>query len=143
METIVQWATILSPIIAVLIAWWTVRSSSRDTAKKIDALEASTTKQIESIKELERLQLELTVIQINKELEEARLHYKQISDRSLDERIREEQFHQIGGQIEIIRQREDRKRDFDDRRDFYANQVKELHKCLEKIYALKKEQGGE
>ena len=43
---IVQWATILSPIIAVLIAWWTVWSSSKDTAKKIATLEKSTMEQI-------------------------------------------------------------------------------------------------
>lgn len=48
MNVIVQWATILSPIIAVLIAWWMSRSSAKDTAKQIAALEESTTKQIES-----------------------------------------------------------------------------------------------
>lgn len=38
METIVQWATILSPIIAVLIAFWVSRASKKDTAKQIKAL---------------------------------------------------------------------------------------------------------
>ena len=54
MDVIVQWATILSPIIAVLIAWWMSRSSAKDTAKQIAALEENTTKQIESIKELSK-----------------------------------------------------------------------------------------
>ena len=38
METVVQWATILSPIIAVLIAFWVSRASKKDTAKQIKAL---------------------------------------------------------------------------------------------------------
>ncbi len=58
MGIIVQWATIFSPIIAVLIAWWTVRSSAKDTAK-----------QIKSIKELSRLQIEATIKQVELEIE--------------------------------------------------------------------------
>ena len=58
MGIIVQWATILSPIIAVLIAWWTVRSSAKDTAK-----------QIKSIKELSRRQIEATIKQVELEIE--------------------------------------------------------------------------
>lgn len=38
METAVQWATILSPIIAVIIAIWVCRKSSNDTAKQVRAI---------------------------------------------------------------------------------------------------------
>ena len=69
MDIIVQWATILSPIIAVLIAWWMSRSSAKDTAKQIAALEESTTKQIESIKELARLQMDASIKQVELEIE--------------------------------------------------------------------------
>ena len=69
MDTIVQWATILSPIIAVLIAWRMGRSSAKDTAKQIAALEESTTKQIESIKELARLQMDASIKQVELEIE--------------------------------------------------------------------------
>lgn len=58
MGSFVQWATILSPIIAFLLAWWTVRSSAKDTAK-----------QIESIKELSRLQMDATIKQVELEIE--------------------------------------------------------------------------
>ena len=58
MDAIVQWATILSPIIAVLIAWWMSRSSAKDTAK-----------QIESIKELARLQMDASIKQVELEIE--------------------------------------------------------------------------
>lgn len=57
MNTIVQWATILSPIIAVVIAVWASRKSAKDTAKQIAAIEESTNKQMESMKRLSLLQL--------------------------------------------------------------------------------------
>lgn len=69
MNVIVQWATILSPIIAVLIAWWMSKSSAKDTAKQIAALEESTTKQIESIKQLARLQMDASIKQVELEIE--------------------------------------------------------------------------
>ena len=77
MDSIVQWATILSPLIAVLIAWWMSKSSAKDTAKQISALEESTSKQIESVKKLARIQIELTSIQMGKELWESRSRYLQ------------------------------------------------------------------
>lgn len=57
MNVIVQWATILSPIIAVVIAVWASRKSAMDTAKQIAAIEESTKKQMESMKRLSLLQL--------------------------------------------------------------------------------------
>lgn len=71
MNVIVQWATILSPIIAVFIAWWMSRSSAKDTAKQIAALEESTTKQVENIKELARLQMDASIKQVELEIEKS------------------------------------------------------------------------
>lgn len=34
-ELITQWATIISPIIAVALAWWTVRSSNKSTRQML------------------------------------------------------------------------------------------------------------
>lgn len=70
-DYIVQISAILSPIIAVLLAWWASRSSAKDTAKQIAALEESTTKQVESIKKLAKIQIELNKIQLNAELWDA------------------------------------------------------------------------
>ena len=84
MNVIVQWTTILSPIIAVLIAWWMSKSSAKDTAKQIAALEESTTKQVESIKELARLQIEISTLQMSKELSDARSQYIQITKKSMN-----------------------------------------------------------
>ena len=69
MDCIVQWATILSPILAVGLAWWTVISSAKETDKKIAALEESTTKQVESIKELSRQQMDATIKHVELEIE--------------------------------------------------------------------------
>lgn len=69
MDAIVQWATILSPFIAVLIAWWMSRSSAKDTAKQIAALEESTIKQVESIKSLSKQQIEASIRMVELEIE--------------------------------------------------------------------------
>ena len=42
-------AIIIALIVPIAVAIWTVRSSAKDTAKQIAALEESTTKQVESI----------------------------------------------------------------------------------------------
>lgn len=68
MEVIVQWATILSPIIAVGLAIWANWHSRKDSAKQIAALEASTKEQVESIKTLAKLQIDVTIHQVNLEL---------------------------------------------------------------------------
>ena len=74
-------AIIIALIVPIGVAVWTVRSSAKDTAKQIAALEESTTKQIESIKELARIQIEITSIQLQKELTEARTGYLQASEK--------------------------------------------------------------
>ena len=73
MDTIVQWATILSPIIAVVIAILASRSSAKYTAKQIAALEESTKKQVESIKALSKRQIEASIKQVELEIEKNQL----------------------------------------------------------------------
>lgn len=70
---IMQWATILSPIIAVLLAWWTVSSSAKDTKKQVDA-----------IKRLSVLQAEISIIQNEIEVYKNRLKLYQ-AQQSFDE----------------------------------------------------------
>ena len=62
-------AVIIALIVPIGVAIWTVRSSAKDTAKQIAALEESTTKQIESIKELARLQMDASIKQVELEIE--------------------------------------------------------------------------
>ena len=82
-DHIVQISAILSPIIAVLLAWWASRSSAKATAKQIAALEESTQKQVKSIKQLTYTQLKIAKIQLDKELALAR-RQKDIIEEEID-----------------------------------------------------------
>ena len=64
---IALWASIASPLIAVVIAVWSGLSSRKATAKQLAAIEESTAKQVTSIKELTRLQLQISQIQLHNE----------------------------------------------------------------------------
>lgn len=86
METFVQWATILSPIIAVAIAALTCWFNARDVKKQIESVKElsqqtidNTTKEVESIKRLAKLQIETSVNQVELEIEKFRLLAKQAS----------------------------------------------------------------
>lgn len=68
MTTFVQLATILSPIIAVLLAWWTVRSSANDTAKELAAMQENTEKEIKQLNELVMLEIEAISLKLDAEL---------------------------------------------------------------------------
>lgn len=70
METIVQWTTILSPIIAVILAWWTGRSSAKAAEKQISAT-----------LDVALLQIETTLVQMEPEF----FHIEQNMKVNLDE----------------------------------------------------------
>ena len=59
----------ISILVAVGIACWTSRSSAKDTAIKIAAIEDSTNKQVESIKALSKQQIDATIKQVELEIE--------------------------------------------------------------------------
>lgn len=70
MDTIVQWATILSPIIAVLVAVWVVISSKKDADKQIESIKALSKLQIEGLAaeiEMETIKNKIIVQQANQE----------------------------------------------------------------------------
>ena len=62
-------ALLVAFLVPIGVAVWTVRSSAKDTAKQIAALNESTTKQIESIKELSRFQMDASIKQVELEIE--------------------------------------------------------------------------
>ena len=140
MDTIVQWATILSPIIAVVIAIWASRSSAKDTAQKITALENNTKKQIDSIKDLSKIQIKTTQIQINKELKDALIRHKQTSNRIQEENTNEV-FNYLGSSFDSIRQKDDKKRDLSDNKDYYYQRIKWLENNLAQLNELEKKLG--
>ena len=140
-DSIVQWATILSPIIAVLIAWWMSKSSAKDTAKQIAALEENTTKQIESIKQLARIQIEITSIQLQKELTEARTGYLQASEKNMD--AINDRFSMMGiphnEVIARMQDKQEKQKNLSLERDYYTKKINWTDSCLKRVKELKME----
>lgn len=80
MNNFVQWATIVSPIIAVAIAALTCWFNARDVKRQIESVKEltqqtidNTMKEIESIRKLEKLQIEASVNQVDLEIQKYRL----------------------------------------------------------------------
>ena len=71
MQTIVDWATILSPIIAVLIALWVSRKSAKDTAKQVRAIRELCI--LQNSTALDMLEMELYKYSLGKENDNAEL----------------------------------------------------------------------
>lgn len=125
METYVMWATILSPVVAVLIAAWTANKSGKDTTKQIAALEESTAKQIESMKKLAIIQTKLAALQLEKETWEARHRWRQLSEENF--KVFEDACQTIvypSHEIrEMERQKKERAQHLSLEKEFYSKQI--------------------
>ncbi|MBR2773351.1 MAG: hypothetical protein IKQ75_07285 [Bacteroidales bacterium] len=82
--TIVQWATILSPVISVIIAVFVSWVNSRDVKKQIEAVKElsrqtidNTSNEVESIKQLSKMQIESSIKQVELEIEKYQLLARQ------------------------------------------------------------------
>lgn len=154
MDIIVQWATILSPIIAVLIAWWTVRSSAKDTAKKISkleestreqiaALEGSTTKQVESVKQLAKILIRTTQIQMNLELKDSMIKERQVLEKRWDHVCREYGADgmpvEIGVVADFYRNREEKDKNLEYESELYGKRRETLMGFQEQLNEVSKE----
>ena len=134
-------AIIIALIVPIGIAIWTVRSSAKDTAKQIAALEESTTKQIESIKELARIQIEITSIQLQKELTEARTGYLQASEKSMD--AIDDHFNMMGipyNEIVVrMQDKQEKQKNLSLERDYYSKKINWTDSYLKRVKELKME----
>ena len=79
---IALWASIASPIIAVIIAVWSGISSRRATAKQLAAIEESAVKQVEAMIKVAKTQIELSKIQVDSDLWDAENRFNQKMDES-------------------------------------------------------------
>lgn len=138
MDTIVQWATILSPIIAVALAIWASRSSAKETEKKIAALEDSTRKQVESVKELSRLQIDALIKQVELEAGKNLFYAKQAKQEweGLQNTLNSGMSHMVNVREQIVRdfQEQKPKRDY----ELYCKFIKEIERFKERVEELKK-----
>lgn len=142
----------LGPIVAVVIAICASRSSAKDTAKQIAAIETGTTnkikaieentaREIESIKKLTRLQSEIATIQLDKELWEMRYRWRQNSNQIWDMIDSTGDILKNYNDPALLRMREQnlKERSLDYEQEFYMKQMKSLEGYLNRLNSIKKE----
>ena len=136
MEVIAQWATFLSPIIAIIIAVWASRKSAKDTAKHIKSVEESTRLQVESIKELSKIQIETTLMQIDKELRDNKVRLLQASSRK-NEINRMTPFEiQMNIRNGSQRDYDEEKRNYSDEIDYLEDAIETLNRFQKRLVTL-------
>ena len=140
MDVIDQWATILSPIVAIVVAIWISKKSAKDTAKQVAAIEESTAKQIESIKKLSILQAEITSIQLDMEHWETIFRLHEVSGKTgevfADNRITREELKKMD--LEAMDEKEKARYLM---LDFYDKQLNNLEGHIDRYYKIKEELG--
>lgn len=124
-NSILQWA---SPIIAVLLAWWTIRSSAKDTKKQVDA-----------IKRLSILQAEISIIQNEIEVYKNKLKLYQAQQSFDDFHYSEDSIlaHQLGAQQIMMTQQANKQLEIDLK--YYRNLQNKLQEKQKQLVSLKKE----
>lgn len=133
--------SIVGWIITILIAVYAARSGSKDTAKKLAALEESTTRQVESVKELATIQTKLAALQFEKEAGEARFRLRQKTDETWksienDERLSGVPLNEF---TSMMYQRRERDSNLSLEQEFYSKQLSSLDGYCERVRVILKE----
>ena len=139
METII--ISIVGWIITIFIAVYAARSGSIDTAKKLAALEESTTRQVESIKELAKIQTRLAALQFEKEAGEARFRLRQKTEetwKSIENRARMSGV-PLNEFTSMMYQRNERDNQLSLEQDFYSKQLSSLDGYCTRVKEILKE----
>ena len=130
-------------LVPIGVAVWTVRSSAKDTAKKIAALEDSTTKQVESIKQLAKIQIKTTQIQMNLELNDSMIKERQVLEKRWDHVCREYGADgmpvEVGVAADFYRNREEKDKNLEYEREFYGKRRETLMSFQGQLNELSKE----
>ena len=130
-------------LVPIGVAVWTVRSSAKDTAKKIAALEESTTKQVESIKKLAKIQIKTNQTQIGIELEDTMTKEKQVLKKHWDHVNREYGVNgipvEVGVAGDFYRKREEKDKNFEYESEFYEKRRETLMRFQGQLNELSKE----
>ena len=133
-------------LVPIGVAVWTVRSSAKDTAKKIAALEESTSKQVESIKQLAKIQIKTNQIQMNLELRGSMIKERQVLEKRWDHVSREYGADgmpvEIGVAADFYRNREEKDKNLEYEREFYGKRRETLMRSQEQLNELSKELEG-
>lgn len=145
--------SVIGWIITIVIAVRASRSGSKDTDRKLialekstqeqlSALEKSTKEQVESIKELTKIQIELSILQTEIQLKEMDDYHKILSQRVEEESKNDNYFNQYDNHLNAIRQEEKHTRDLMDEQLKTIKQFRNLHELRAKLIELKKRIGG-
>ena len=134
-------AIIIALIVPIGVAIWTVRSSAKDTAQQIAALEESTQKQVESVKELAKIQTKIAALQLEKESWEARHKWRQLSEENFKAI---ENDHSMAGFpmnefTSMMHQRSERNNHLALEQDFYSKQISLLDGYTKRIKDIMKD----
>ena len=128
MDTIVQWATILSPIIAVLLAWWTSKSSAKNTAKLV-----------QGIKKLMLIHIKTELLYLDKQAKEEHVQFEILSKRSRS-LFEQSVSYDKNWSLETLKQHYEKERDVEDKMDYtfdrrkvIAEEISELNKLIQEV----------
>ena len=127
-DSIVQWATVLSPVIAVILAWWTGRSSARNTAKLV-----------KGIKKLMLIHIKTELLYLEKEAKEEHAQFEILSKRSrslFEQSVscdKDWSFETLKNHREKERDVEDKMDYTFDRRKVIAEEMFELSKLIREV----------
>ena len=128
MDIIVQWATILSPIIAVILAWLTSRSSTK-----------AANKQIAAMKELEKMQINLLQLQLDKDLSDAKIRCSVATKKEHQSNEYNRFSNQIGAFPDTMRHIEERKQDLSSEREYHEERLRWLQVFQKQLDAMKRQ----
>ena len=124
---IVQIATILSPIVAVLLAFWTSRSAARDIAKMVKCL-----------KKLAKIQIQKEILYLKKEADEEHAICEILLARS--QQLRKEGFsNDENWSQETIKRHRDKECDVEDRKDYSFDKRMVIVDKMNELIKLSKE----
>lgn len=124
---IVQIATILSPIVAVLLAFWTSRSASRDISKMVKCL-----------KKLAQIQIRKEMLYLKKEADEEHAISKILLERS--RKLSEDNlFNDENWSKEMTKFHREKESDIEDRKDFSFDKRMVIVDKMNELIKLSKE----
>ena len=128
MDLIVQIAAIISPILAVLLAWWTSKSSTK-----------AANKQIAAMKEMEKMQINLFQLQLDKEISDVQLRSAQTFKKEQQEAAYNHLNSHIGLIPDSMRQMQERKNDMHSEQEYNAERLRWLNYIQKQLDNLKKQ----
>lgn len=134
--------TIIGWIITIGIAICTVILNAKDTNKKIASLEESTAKQVESVKELAKIQIETAQIQINKELWEARSRFLQADKKQVELAKNDHTFQMASDIGTMLREQHVKNVELSSESEFQQKYAHVLEQFQSRLSELSKEIGG-